>query len=519
MKIYQIIFISLLFIQSAFGQKPVVKWGKEFELDKDESYVKVLDNDDENTYLQTEKYKVVKFGIVNPNIPTPVTPIITKMDKNFNIVKKGEFKELAEKSEVVGMELLGDNFVLITEKKNREKKSREFYMALINKELEVVKPNTLLWSTQSVNKEETITFDFSPDNSVMIINCIYKEERKDKSKNYVFKVINKDLETVFQKEPAFSQFSGKFILIQSVLTNDGDVYLIGKNSKSKEEKENAQEVYELSAYKCSVDGKENAIKVPMPDYYFPLGVYASSSGDNNDIYVFAQYTTAEFNGVTGYIVSKIDGQSNSVVYSQTNEFDASFIKKVNDLNYDKTKSKDPGISSNFSFSYIKVNKDNSLYVVMEKTYSESNQMQGRSYNTYYAQSLLAINIDQNGKQKWIKIIPKSQYYNSMTTYLNFFAKANADKLYVFYNETEKNIDNSLTISSQSKKFNDLKDFYQMMVEINSTGMMKKSVFLNPEQAPYGYLVKNYISTGPNQFLLIGKGYKKDVLIFGTGTFE
>jgi hypothetical protein len=519
MKIYQVLIFSFLFFQSAIGQKPSVKWGQPFDLDKEESFVKVIESDENYHYLQTINLKVIKFGIVNTDNPTLDTPGLIKLDKDFKVVKKNSFKELTDKKRFLGIELLGENFALITEKNNREDKVLEYYIALINKDLEIIKGNTLLWSIPKEKSSTEVTFSFSQDHSIMILKCAYYNLKKDENQKYRFMVLDAELKTSLQKDLTFPQMSEDLSILQSMVTNSGDVYLMTTVSTGNDKKDKTLREFDLFANHYTASGKSSEIKIPISPDKSPLNVYAASSGESNDIYVFAQYTSLEYNGITGYLVSLIDGESNEIVFNQTNNFDLKLIERANDINYDKTKSKDPGLSASYRFSYLKFNQDNSMYVVMEKYYVEGNAIQNSPYRTYHAQNLVAMSIDEKGKQKWANLIPKIQFYNSMTTYLNFFAKPNSDKLFIFYNENEKNIDNSLSISEAPKKFNDLKDFYQMMVEINSNGTMKKSVFLNPEQTPYAYIVKEYVSIGSKQFLMIGKGFKGNSLVVGTGTFD
>lgn len=518
MKIYQVLLFTLLFFQTAIGQKPSEKWGQLFELDKDESFVKVIESDENNHFLQTLYIKVVKFGIVNPDNPTPETPGLIKLDKDFKVLKKNSFKELTDKKKFVGIELLGDNFALITEKNNREGKVREYYVALINKDLEIVKGNTLVWSIPKERSSTDVTYSFSPDNSKMIFNCSYSGLKKDENQKFRFAILDTDLKTTFQKEITFKQMSDKQSVLQSLVTNSGNVWLMTTVSNGKDEKDKTQREFDLFAYLYTSAGTTKEIKIPISADKSPLSVYADLD-ESDDIYIFAQYTTLEYNGITGYIVSKIDGESNEILFTQANNFDLKLIERANDINYDKTHSKDPGLSAYHRFAFLRFNDDNSIYLVMEKYYIEGKAIQNSQYRTFNAQNLVAMSIDENGKQKWANLIPKVQFYNSMTTYLNFFAKSNSDKLFIFYNETEKNIDNNLSITQAPKKFNDLKEFYQMMVEINSSGTMKKSVFLNPEKTPYAYIVKEYVSIGPKEFLMIGKGYKGNSLVVGMGTFD
>jgi hypothetical protein len=132
-----------------------------------------------------------------------------------------------------------------------------------------------------------------------------------------------------------------------------------------------------------------------------------------------------------------------------------------------------------------------------------------SYTTYFSNSMIAIQLDKNGEQKWINHIPKSQFFNSLTSYIYYSTMVFDNKLNIIYNETEKNLNYNLNSDEAPKRFNELKDMHLMMVQIDENGKMKRSELTNSTKAGMPFFIGGSTQTTPNHFLIYGYRFGRE----------
>ena len=136
------------------------------------------------------------------------------------------------------------------------------------------------------------------------------------------------------------------------------------------------------------------------------------------------------------------------------------------------------------------------------------QSKSLSYPVYLSNGIIAMQLDIAGKEKWHQYIPKQQLYSDITAYMYYSYMISKDKITLFYNDREENIDYDMSSRKLPKRFNEMKEMTLMSVTLDAKGKISRKVFSDSMKMgtlPYISLSQQ-IST--NKFLLYGFQFRK-----------
>ena len=95
-----------------------------------------------------------------------------------------------------------------------------------------------------------------------------------------------------------------------------------------------------------------------------------------------------------------------------------------------------------------------------------------------------------------------------------------DKLYIFYNDIEKNLAYNINSADEEpKRFNSMDDMYLMMVEVDSQGKMSRKQFVSTEKSGHPFYIGGSKQTAPNHFIIYCYRFKKEINRLGLAVFE
>lgn len=142
----------------------------------------------------------------------------------------------------------------------------------------------------------------------------------------------------------------------------------------------------------------------------------------------------------------IDPKTSEIISKGYDYFPADVKEK---LNYKDGMVKADPAEKFYSFEDIFTINDN-IYVVESHSYVISSD----KYYTSYERELIVSKFNKDGKMEWMKIIPKFTA-NSLNSF-NYIVKNN--KVYLFYAEHPKNLENSTITEYDPKKYKDIKNY-------------------------------------------------------------
>lgn len=505
-------FLMLLIISfNSSAQKITIKWSPEFIEEKGEILQDVLFDDGSNIYVRVthkDKKSRGKDG--------GITPGIMKLDKEMKPIAREDYTTSQDDIKLQGLFYYAGQFAMITSKFDKASNSTEVYAVAIDKTSLKPAGNTqTIWKLSAPPKKDFYWGVRVSDDSTKLVFTSTFEQKDDEKLKFAFKTVDKDFKSVQEKLVTLDYKVDDFRIIDSKVSSKGDFYLVGKGYKSDARKETERtadnkkvSTYDIVILKFNRDGSEKEYHIPMGEKL--IDTYAMRNDPaTDDLFLMGTYQATSKDGVIGYFFNRINAVSGDVTVAKTHEFPLSFIQKVNDLNDDKTKGKKPGISAYFNICDFMVRPDNVVYAIIEKRYSVTTTTKTMSYTTYYSNSMIAIQLDKNGEQKWINHIPKSQFFNSLTAYIYYTTMVFDNKLNIIYNENEKNLQYNLSSDEAPKRFNEMKEMYLMMVQIDENGKMKRSELTNFEKAGMPFYIGGSVQTTPNHFVIYGYKFGRE----------
>ena len=502
---------SIFFSHSGYTQKISIKWSPEFTEEKGEYLNDILFDDGTNLYVRVthkDKKSRGKDG--------GITPGILKLDKEMNPVARENYTTSQEDIKLQGLFYYAGQFAMITSKYDKASNSTEVYAVAIDKSS--LKPSgstQTIWKLSAPPKKDFYWGVRVSDDSTKLVFTSTFEQKDDEMLKFAYKVVDKDFKSIQEKLVTLPYKVDDFRILDKKVSSKGDLYIIGKGYKPDARKETERtadkkkvSTYDIVIIRYNRDGTEKEYRIPMGEK--SIDTYAMRNDPaTDDLFLMGSYQSTSNDGVIGYFFNRIKSTTGDVMVAKTHEFPLSFIEKVNQLNDDKTKGKNPGISQYFNICDFMVLPNDVIYAIIEKRYSVTTSSKTMSYTTYFSNSMIAIQLDKNGEQKWINHIPKSQFFNSLTSYIYYSTMVFDNKLNIIYNETEKNLNYNLNSDEAPKRFNELKDMHLMMVQIDENGKMKRSELTNSTKAGMPFFIGGSTQTTPNHFLIYGYRFGRE----------
>ncbi|MFM7080109.1 MAG: hypothetical protein ACKOYC_10020, partial [Bacteroidota bacterium] len=423
------------------AQKVTIKWSEEFVEEKGEKLGQILYDDGSFIYVRVTNISKGERGK-----GTSITPGIMKLDKELKPVARENYTSDKDDISLVDMFYMGGDFVMLTSKYEKASNTTEVFAVSIEKS--TLKPKGKSVSLWKLSAPPKINFNWnaslSDDSSSMILFATYDQKDSEKER-FAYKVVGKDLSTFQEKQVELKYINEDFAILGYKVSKSGDLYILSKGYKdgAKGQVERGADkkkvaTYDIVILKYGKDASEKEYRIPMGDKVMDTYAMANDPA-TDDLFVVGTFQAATEDGVIGYFFNRINSKTGDVTSAKINQFPLSFIDKVNRLNDDKSKGKSPGISKYFNITDLIVTPDDRLYALVEKRYSATTTSKYGSYTTYYSNSIIAIQMDKNGTQAWMNHIPKSQFFNSLTAYIYYSTMVTKDKLYLFYNDIEKNL--------------------------------------------------------------------------------
>lgn len=515
-KIFTAIFILLL--SNIYAQTIKVVWGTEYKNEKKETIGNVLYDDGINVFATLTTSEGGIFSKVR------VTPTIVKFDHDMVPVKRRDYASDEKDLLYHGTYYIQGKFFMVTSRFEKRTNSRELYAQKFDKDLEPDGRPQLLWKVVGVKGEDvSLIFRFSEDSTKFMIAAIADQKKKE-NKNFALNVFNGDLKSVFEKAYEF-QIPEEGMQIMNVEVNDkSDVFILYKAYKEGKYGKDEMKVdgkkiaaYDIRIKKFSPDNSEKESTIDLGGRFL-LRTYEKDDRQGN-LLVLASYENDFEKGINGYVYMKIDAKTGNITPGSDWEIPMELYIRLNLIQDDKPKSKQPAINRYFSVSDFNVNADGSVNVILEKNYSIT--YSGKvNYTAYYSEGMIELAIDNSGKVSWYKYIPKLQLMNDLRTYIYHAAMFANGKTYILFNDEMKNENYDYENSKKSpKRFDERKKMNLRLVEIDKNGNLTTSIFGNSEtmETTIDMLLTKQISS--TRMVLCGYKYKNSEVKLGTANFE
>jgi len=329
------------------------------------------------------------------------------------------------------------------------------------------------------NSDAGQTLNISQDSSHVSFMNIVSSQDESTSEKFALAVFDEDMKLVWEKVQKFEYQDKDLNIVQSLVNNKGEIFLIGtlskkKRNRNKEEKKKGMLRYEYKIFKITKNDMKE-VKIDLGSDLEPTsaGLFFPDKFESGNFVASGLYTDSQRKtGVKGvfYASGNMDGGLDIV---KTNEFEASFLEG---LTTDKNIEKDRGVSKAFRFEKGVQFNDNSIGFIAEEfyittsTYWDANgRMQTRTI--FNGGDIIIPRFDQNGKLLNIQKVEK--YFRNESPYIVTFASAvYQNKIYLLFNDLKDRKERK-SIKKEGKG----KGMYTDLVVLNQDGKIEHNEVL------------------------------------------
>jgi hypothetical protein len=526
-QIFIIAIISLLLfsLQNAFSQKSKITWSEELKETKGDVLGNLLKDDGEFIYFYVGNYKRKVWG------NSSVTPGIMKFDYNMKTVLREDYTAtVPDKVNLTfgGIFYCGGNFIMISNMHTKSTNTTEIQATKIDiKTLKPVGPAESIWKiTAPKSKDFDWSFIVSDDSSKILLVAAY-EQKDDEFKKFAYKVIDGNLKTVQERQVTLTQTVEKYQLNFRTVDNTGNVYFIGKayfGSAKKEAKRNENNkkvsTYNLLVMRYAIDGKESSYNLEMGDKLLD-NMWVQTDPVTDDMCIISTFSDTKQLGVISYGFYRLKATTGEILKSTTIKFPLPMIKKIQDFEHHMvSRAEEPSIPKTYTIISYKIMPDGRMYVILSNDFSQVVSTKNGSYTVYHSEGSIVSMLKSDGELAWMHYIPKRQFFNSLTCYLYQAQMVLDDKIVIFYNETEKNINYDwVNSTTEPKRFNELKEMSLMAVEITNEGKATRKEFANTEQMGLPTYINSSQQSNTRNFIIYGWDFRKSTNKIGLVRFE
>jgi len=482
-----IVFVNSLTAQVT-GNYDVIK-GEQLKLDSRRSGINRMIGSDESGFyiLKWEKRRY----------------FIQHLSKNAKLIKETEFSLREGKVEktIEFFEEMNGKIYLLTSYVNEKKKTNYLFYQTINKE--TLKPDAKVkkiaeYQFDKRNKIGGYAIQTSDDSTKILIHR-YKRQKKNTREELMFLVLNENANVLWSKDITLPYDAELFTTLRYRVGNDGNVYLLNKVWKDKNERSKKSETpnYKLEMLKFHNKGEE------MENFEISIGKKLITDINykitaNNDLVCAGFYAVKGSLGIKGSCFFTISGEDGQISKLKTNEFPLEFItQEMTEKEERRHKKKEKKGKSREMLYYdldrMILRDDGGALLIAEQfrfwittmrsTDNNGNTTTSYTYHYYY-RDIIVININPDGSVAWQTKIPKEQYTRDDGGYASSyqFALINNNKLYFIFNDKP-----ATAYKAARKKGKNTKREYNkvVMYEVDENGTVKNETLFNTKD--YGML--------------------------------
>lgn len=374
-------------------------------------------------------------------------------------------------------------------------------------------------STPAIKKgESNFNIRRSKDKASLLIFANTPYQKRDKE-NFLVKVFDRDHNLKWEKEITLPYTDKYFSVLNSTITNDGKVFVLGFAEPDRYKGESKERRASNEDYKLFlITEKSNQITefdLPMDDKFIDGTILAPDF--IGDKLVVSGFYTKEYgsrSGIEGSFFIAINQSSLEEESVSFQEFSTDFLKNfMSDRRAEKGRD-----LQEFKPQRLYRREDGGAVLIAEQrylvttTYTTANGATSTSY-TYYRNDIIAVSINPEGKIIWQAHVPKNQTASPgaepYTSYISFIKE---DKIHFIFNDDRKN-PKRLAAGKKRRTMNNPKKSLVVMSTVDGNGrVFYEPLFSNKD---YGAILVPRRCYQIEEGNLILFGQRKKKCRFGT----
>ena len=495
--------LILLFTQIANAQQTRITWG---DLSKIEltfnSFVKGAGSDMIKLCLDEKKAGFFSKG--------KMTPILVRYDNKLQEKNVQEYKADEDGVKLDKVLSIRGKLYLFTNRYDKDSKSTSYMCVPIDiVTLKATGKIINLGSFEAIskNKQSDVEYELSSDSTKLIMFGKAPTAKKENEKYYMG-VYDENMNKLWNKTVELPYQSRFISIFDDLVTNDGKVGVIIKHYDQELNRESIKENGErVPTYKTKLLLYEKDAAKPF-EYILNIDnkfVHRVQITDDkaNTMNLFGLYKERYNGHVNGFFTASINLTTHQIETNKISAFPADLVELVKKDKQGSDKEKDPGFDDYFKFvqtidrtdgskDYLLEYKDKIYheYKTTENTYGGGAALQQTngtagfttttttSYWEYKNGDIIDISVKSDGKFVFCRI-PKMQDVPYTLKYNSFKALSYNDKLVIYYNDNDDNLDRDL--AKKPETMTNPKKCVFMMASIDSKGNLNRTIVFNHKE--------------------------------------
>ncbi|MFN8714556.1 MAG: hypothetical protein ACK5Z2_17035 [Bacteroidota bacterium] len=387
----------------SYAQQVKIKWGEPLETSaKITSFMAHKDDKVYTLSVKKDDYYIECFNKDNYS-----KLFSTKLEIPRIVNKKQEIEEIL---------FSGNQFTIFTSYYDRTEK--KFRLNAYNINMQGVinpKPLELLkLEAESKNDIGKILFRISPDSSCILITHTYTKQKTTEN-HLAFFVLDRELNVISNSDMIVPSKTGNAynILMDCYISNKRELFLTELKLTRATQQQDAN--LEYSIIKYSEQGKEIS-RIPVELDGKRIISMELQFNSKQELMIYGHYNKSPnpkdyyFNAYNGTYFIVYNTETDAQISKSTFDFEQEMINnyytqkqlKNGDIKY---------LGVNYRSGSVKEKESGGYVIVYEEYNIQFNQgPNGASSQTYYYGDLTVVNLDPKGEIKWVKMVPKRQYF-------------------------------------------------------------------------------------------------------------
>lgn len=356
----------------------------------------------------------------------------------------------------------------------------------------------------------TFRYETSRDDSKFMI-YYQLPHKKGLDKKVGFHIFDNQLNQIWEKEVTYHYDEQLFLLTDIKLSNEGNVYLVGREYKEKQKgrKQKANYNYRILNYLNGGGNlKEYTIQVKEK---FLINMQVAID-NNQDIICSGFYSETGRPDDAGTYFLKVDEKSKEIKLKKFKKFEPGFAYQRKSKRKEKQAADE--INSEFywyDFHDIILKDDGGAVLigeqsfVREKTYYEGAKISTTIYYNY--NNIIAVNIAPDGDILWVEKIPKRQKSSDdWGLFASYALSAINDKLFLVFNDHKDNLKYNGKGLRENYTGRGIKNTTVILVELDSSGKQSRTPLFSVKDVPFISRPKVSEQVSQNELVLFFKGF-------------
>ena len=420
-----------------------------------------------------------------------ITPILVRYDDKLQEKNSQEFKADEDGVNMDRVLSIRGKLYMFTNKYDKDSKSTTYMCVPIDiQTLKATGKIITLATFDAKNKsnQSSVSYQLSADSTKLIMFGLSPFSKKDNEKYYLG-VYDDNMNKLWEKTVELP-YKDKYVTVLShLVTNDGKVGVIIKHYDQEVNRESIKENGErVPSYKTKflLYEKDNA-----KPFEFVLNIgnkFVHSLGLTDDkatsMNLFGLYKERYNGHVNGFFTASINLNTHQIETNKLSAFPQELVELVKKDKQGSDKEKDPGIDEYFDYVRTITRNDGSRDYILEyqrKIYHETRDARGFVVSTWWEYingDIIDISVKSDGKFVLCRI-PKYQDVAGTNIYSSFRTLTYNDKLILYYNDDEDNMDKDL--SKKPDVMKRLNKCVFMSAIIDAKGNLTRNIVFNHKE--------------------------------------